>query len=235
MAKSYRIYKASEFAKLELDIPWLVEGLVPAYGISLIYADPKIGKSIISAQLMHSLANGVPWLGFKVPKKVNVIYLQADEPIPEWSHQLRDTLKSVQQGWDTAALPPGALIDPLLVAELKEDLKAYQFVVFDALVSLFAYPEIKSATVAGHLLQQIRNLHPGPSWVIHHKVKGQQGVPRSTNTAAAGSFALGAGVSMLYDLSPRQLIALGRVVSAKVNLKRTPEGLWVADDTLMLS
>lgn len=234
MDKRYKIYKASEFAKLELEIPWLVEGLVPAYGISMIYADPKIGKSIISAQLMHSLANGVPFLGFKVPNKVKVLYLQADEPIPEWSHQLRETLKTVQEGWDTAALPPGALQDPSIVSELKADLTAYQFVVFDALVSLFNYPDIKSASIAGHLLQQIRNLYSGPSWVIHHKVKGQQGIPRSTNTSAAGSFALGAGVSMLYDLSPRQLIALGRVVHAKVNLKRDINGLWVEDTTLHL-
>ena len=230
---SITVFTSREFSKLRLEIPWLVEKLVPAYGINMIYADSKIGKSVLTSQLCHALANGQPFFEFKVTKKWKVLYIQADEPMPEWAEQLTK-LGISDDEWCTVHLAPGALTQPGIVENLKLACKEYEFVVFDALISLFGYPDIKSATVMGHLLTQLRSIHTGPSWIIHHKLKGQSGVPRSSNTSAAGSFALSAGVSTLFDLSARQLTVLGRVVSAKLDLKRADNGLWLPDTKLML-
>jgi RecA-family ATPase len=230
---SVTVFTSREFSNLRLAIPWLVEKLVPAYGINMIYADPKIGKSILTTQLCNALANGQPFLEFKVTKKWKVIYIQADEPAPEWSEQLK-VLGISDDEWCTVHLAPGGLTQPATVESLKLACKEYEFVVYDSLVSLFGYPDIKSSTVMGHLLSQLRAIHNGPAWIIHHKLKGQSGVPRSAHTSAAGSFALSAGVSTLFDLSARQLNVLGRVVAAKIELKRASNGLWLPDTKMML-
>lgn len=44
-------------------IIWLVEGLLPAVGTSIIGAPPKTGKSILARQLCASVHNGDPFLG----------------------------------------------------------------------------------------------------------------------------------------------------------------------------
>lgn len=230
---SITLFTSREFSKLRLEIPWLVEKLVPAYGINMIYADPKVGKSILTAQLCHALANAQDFLDHKITKKWKALYLQADEPAPEWAEQLA-RLGISDDEWCTVHLAIGALTNAITMENLKSVCKEYEFVVFDSLISMFGYPDIKSSTVMGQLLGQIRAIHKGPSWVIHHKLKGQPGVPRSANIAAAGSFALSAGVSTLFDLSPRCLNVLGRVVAAKIELKRAANGLWLPDARMTL-
>jgi len=55
---------------------WLIEGLLPMYGRMLLVGDAKMGKSILALQLAFCLASGKDFLGFHVPKPVNVVYLQ---------------------------------------------------------------------------------------------------------------------------------------------------------------
>jgi len=225
-----KVITAKQFSELNVKVPWAVDKLVPAYGISLIFADPKVGKSIMSVQLAHSLATGTAFLDHAVMphsperKEWRVLYAQADLPAMEWAHQLK-SLNRVE-GWDTVILDPGALQQPQIVRELQAAAKAYDFLILDALLSLFAYPDINSNKVMGHALTVIRSLFAGPIWLIHHKRKTQAGIPDRSQQSIIGGVALGAGVSTLYDLSPRQLKILGRVISADLQLKRTESGLW---------
>ena len=136
-----QVINAAEFARKVIEVAWLVDRLVPAYGISIIYADPKIGKSIMSLQLAHALANGRPFLDRSVPKRFRVCYLQADEPPQEWAHQLQDISQKagyeIGEGWDTIPAPPGCLADPAMFEELKRLLQPYECVILEALVSFF--------------------------------------------------------------------------------------------------
>ena len=214
-----------------MKVSWAIQNLVPAYGISIIFADPKVGKSIMSVQLAHSLSTGKSFLGHAVvapsdTKKLwRVLYVQADLPAQEWAHQLK-SLGLATAEWDTGMLDPGALNDPKSVRQLQEQLKQYDFVILDALLSLFGYPDINSNKVMGHVLGIIRSLFAGPIWLIHHKRKTQAGIPDRTQQSIIGGVALGAGVSTLYDLSPRQMKVLGRVISADLQLKRNQNGTW---------
>lgn len=221
-----------DFIKRKIETPWLIRGLVPNYGISLIYADPKIGKSIFSAQLAHSLGTGKPFLENRevIGGPYRVLYLQTDLAEAEWLHQL-ETL-GVSEGWDTLVLGAGDIVNPqwrdAIQRDLKERLKKYDFVIMDALTSLFNFPEITKPHQAGKLLKTLHDLYDPdkPLWVIHHKRKGSSGVPDTPNQAAAGSFALAAGVSTLYDLKRGGLTVMGRVVRADLELDRTTNGLW---------
>jgi RecA-family ATPase len=224
-----KIYSANEFASREVAVEWAVEGLVPAHGINLLYADPKVGKSILSVQLAHALGTGTPLLEHAVHKTWRVLYIQADEPESEWIKQLK--MLNINTAWDTVWLPkwPSPMFHPPTYTELQKVVKEYDFVIADSIFSLFGFPEIKTPAQAGLIIQKFEQLTTAPLWVIHHKRKSSPGIPDQSTNSAAGSFALTGAASTLYDLGKSKLEARGRVVAETVHMKRARNGLWILD------
>jgi hypothetical protein len=69
--------------------PCLVEpGLLPAQGILFVGGEPKVGKSLLVANLALSLAAGVEGLGFPVPSPRRVLVCQFELPIPQFVNRL---------------------------------------------------------------------------------------------------------------------------------------------------
>ena len=65
--------------------PCLVEpGLLPAQGILFVGGEPKVGKSLLVANLALSLAAGSDRLGFPVPTPRRVLVCQFELPIPQF-------------------------------------------------------------------------------------------------------------------------------------------------------
>lgn len=225
-----KVYQASEFADRTVEIEWAVEGLVPAHGMNLLFADPKVGKSIFSVQLAHALGTSTPLLGFDVGRKWRVLYVQVDEPENEWIKQLK--MLDINQGWDTVWSPkwPPLMLHPPSYVELQKICKNYDFVIVDSILSLFGFPELTTPQQAGLVIQRLEKLFTGPLWVIHHKRKAAAGVPDRSTNSAAGNFAITGAVSTLYDLSTNKLQVRGRVVSAELHMKRTNNGLWRVDE-----
>ncbi len=62
----------------EESVRWLVEGRLPAGGLSLLAGKPKAGKSTLARCLALAVARGEPWLGFKATHGT-VIYLALEE------------------------------------------------------------------------------------------------------------------------------------------------------------
>src|SRR5262252_2531751 len=64
-------------------MPSLVEpGLLPAQGILFLGGEPKLGKSLLVANLALSLAAGVDRLGFPIPSPRRVLICQFELPLP---------------------------------------------------------------------------------------------------------------------------------------------------------
>ena len=61
-------WKASELVLEDIDIEWLVDGLIPVGGRVLVAAQWKTGKSLFGAQLTLCLASGSPFLKYSIPK-----------------------------------------------------------------------------------------------------------------------------------------------------------------------
>lgn len=60
-------------------IPWLIEGIMPAASLSIIAAEGGVGKSTLIAQMCLVMAAGKEeFFGFKIPKAVRCLYLQAE-------------------------------------------------------------------------------------------------------------------------------------------------------------
>jgi AAA domain len=69
--------------------PCLVEpGLLPAQGILFVGGEPKVGKSLLVANLALSLASGTDRLGFPVPAPRRVLVCQFELPIPQFVSRL---------------------------------------------------------------------------------------------------------------------------------------------------
>jgi len=69
--------------------PCLVEpGLLPVQGILFVGGEPKVGKSLLVANLALSLAAGSDRLGFPVPATRRVLVCQFELPIPQFVSRL---------------------------------------------------------------------------------------------------------------------------------------------------
>jgi hypothetical protein len=67
----------------------LVEpGLLPPQGICFIGGEPKIGKSLLVANLALSLAAGADRMGFPIPAPRRVLMCQFELPVPMFAHRL---------------------------------------------------------------------------------------------------------------------------------------------------
>jgi hypothetical protein len=69
--------------------PCLVEpGLLPAQGILFVGGEPKVGKSLLVANLALALAAGSDRLGFPVPAARRVLVCQFELPVPQFVSRL---------------------------------------------------------------------------------------------------------------------------------------------------
>jgi hypothetical protein len=69
--------------------PCLVEpGLLPAQGILFVGGEPKVGKSLLVANLALSLAAGAEGMGFPIPAPRRVLVCQFELPIPQFVNRL---------------------------------------------------------------------------------------------------------------------------------------------------
>ena len=70
-------------------MPALVEpGLLPAQGILFLGGEPKLGKSLLVANLALSLAAGADRLGFPIPSARRVLICQFELPLPQFVSRL---------------------------------------------------------------------------------------------------------------------------------------------------
>ena len=68
---------------------WLVEGILPAGGMSVMSAKPKVGKSTVARQLALAIATGKPFLG-RETQPGEVIYFALEEKRQEVTNHFRD-------------------------------------------------------------------------------------------------------------------------------------------------
>ena len=69
--------------------PCLVEpGLLPPQGILFVGGEPKVGKSLLIANLALCLAAGVDRIGFPIPAQRRVLICQFELPVPQFVNRL---------------------------------------------------------------------------------------------------------------------------------------------------
>src|SRR5438445_8151390 len=67
---------------------WIEPGLLPPQGILFVGGEPKVGKSLLVANLALSLAAGVDRLGFSISARRRVLICQFELPVPQFVSRL---------------------------------------------------------------------------------------------------------------------------------------------------
>ena len=76
--------------------PCLVEpGLLPPQGILFVGGEPKVGKSLLVANLALSLASGSHRTGFSIPAPRRVLVCQFELPVPQFVDRLATMRKAI--------------------------------------------------------------------------------------------------------------------------------------------
>jgi CHC2 zinc finger/AAA domain len=189
-----------EFAKLSVsDDGWLVENLIRKGAVTLLAADPKVGKSLLHYDLSFCLANGLPdWCGFKINQQAKVLIIQTDESLKDAQDRVIKRGLNECQGEIVTSNSNNLNVNAL---KKKIENDNIDFVVVDSLISntmgggctmndiefgsfMYKIKDVASETGASILL-------------IHHYNKSNQ---KNTMNKLAGGFFIGGSVSCALGL-----------------------------------
>src|SRR5688572_3579853 len=85
--------------------PCLVEpGLLPPQGILFVGGEPKVGKSLLVANLALSLAAGMDRIGFSIPAPRRVLICQFELPVPQFVSRLAHMRRALGSAADQQLL-----------------------------------------------------------------------------------------------------------------------------------
>ena len=161
--------------------PALVEpGLLPAQGLLFVGGEPKIGKSLLVANLALCLAAGVERLGFAIPNARRVLVCQFELPLPQFVSRLSLMRRSLGPTADQRLLVDTRACGHLLntpsgfahfLAAARE--AAAEVIVLDPLYSAHDQDENDTRAMAAlcQALLRLRDASGAAVCVIHHARK----------------------------------------------------------------
>lgn len=80
---------------------WIEPGLLPSSGILFVGGEPKVGKSILAANLALALASGSSRAGFQIPARRRVLICQFELPISQFAARLAPMRKPIGDAADS--------------------------------------------------------------------------------------------------------------------------------------
>lgn len=191
--------------------PALIEpGLLPSSGILFVGGEPKVGKSILVANLALALASGRSRAGFEVPTAKRVLICQFELPVSQFAARLAPMRKPVGEAADSNLLIDTAATGHLLSASrgVEHFLRAAgtakaDVIVLDPLYSTHDQDENDTRAMAA-LCQTLLRLRDasGAALIVVHHIKKSAG-RHEIGSAFRGSSALHAvGDSYLLLVRP---------------------------------
>ncbi|MDA8086634.1 MAG: AAA family ATPase [Nitrospiraceae bacterium] len=181
----------------EENVTWLVDGLLPTGGFSIMAAKPKVGKSTVARDLSFSIARGKSFLGRDVAQGP-VIYLALEEKRSEVRRHFKDMGASGEEPiFIYSGRVPSDAIEQITAAvrEIKPVLVVIDPLFrFTRVKDTSAYAEITAALEPLLLLSRESGTHV---LCIHHSSKGN----RQGGDSLLGSTAIFGSVDTLILLN----------------------------------
>ena len=196
---------------------WIEPGLLPPQGILFVGGEPKVGKSLLVANLALALAAGQDHAGFTVPAARRVLICQFELPVPQFVSRLATMRRSLGAAADQNLLVDTRAAGHLLSAPqglnhfliAARDASA-EVIVLDPLYSTHDQDENDTRSMAAlcQSLLRLRDASKAALIVVHHVRKsiGRDEIGR----AFRGSSALHA-VGDSYLLLARPSVNLAAV------------------------
>jgi AAA domain len=158
--------------------PSLVEpGLLPAQGIWFVGGEPKVGKSLLVANLALALAAGSNRIGFPIPAPRRVLVCQFELPLPQFVNRLLVMRRNLGPAADHHLLVDTRATGHLLSAPqglnhfvVAARAAAAEVIVFDPLYSTHDQDENDTRAMAAlcQALLRLRDATHAALIVVHH-------------------------------------------------------------------
>lgn len=225
--------------------PSLVEpGLLPAQGIWFVGGEPKVGKSLLVANLALALAAGSNRIGFPVPVPRRVLVCQFELPLPQFVNRLLSMRRALGSAADHRLLIDTRASGHLLSAPqglnhfvVAAKAAAAEVIVLDPLYSTHDQDENDTRAMAAlcQALLRLRDATRAALIVVHHVRKSI--TREEIGSAFRGSSALHAvgDTYMLLTRPSPQLPTLELRFQFRYSppqpprlLKLDPQSLWFA-------
>jgi|SRR5215472_4427664 len=162
-------------------VPCLVEpGLLPAQGILFVGGEPKVGKSLLVANLALSLAAGSQRLGFPISTARRVLICQFELPLPQFVSRLTVMRRALGTAADHRLLVDTRAAGHLLSAPqglehflLAAKAAAAEVIVLDPLYSMHDQDENDTRAMAAlcQSLLRLRDVSRAALVLVHHTRK----------------------------------------------------------------
>ena len=156
---------------------WIEPGLLPAQGILFVGGEPKVGKSLLVANLALALASGKDRAGFRIPAARRVLVCQFELPTPQFVQRLASMRRAVGSAADQNLLVDTRAGGNLLSAPqgLNHFLNAArqasaEVIVLDPLYSTHDQDENDTRSMAAlcQSLLRLRDASKAALIVVHH-------------------------------------------------------------------
>lgn len=235
------ILTGKEYLALPRDInTWLIEPLLPAGGVGIVYGDPKVGKSFAVLQLALALNSGTDWMGFPL-RAARSVYIQLDTPRSLWAERLEKLLAAGFQGIEELLLADRETLNTwpfdILRPDHQDILKTYltplkpDLVIIDTLRESHSAEENDSTAMKEVISSLVSATHPAALLLIHHSKKPQpdregQITPDLINDLRGGYVA--GAMDAILKFSKRGLHYVGRATEqGTVQAERDGDlGFW---------
>jgi predicted ATP-dependent serine protease len=222
MPHNMRVVKLADFADEDEHIDWLVDGLLPAEGWTVLFGDEGVGKTRFSLQLLDAINDGKDFMGMATLRRRG-LFVQADSSTAEWREIVR-SITPRNRGYGIVDVPAHCFDDPLAVEYIRKVVEHVKpgFAVLDSLYQLTS-DDINSPKISLKLNMMRACLGGIPFMLLCHP-------PQDGKARAAGSKAISAAASYVWQLTETQLrIMKGRLTAkGSIAITRDEKGRWVS-------
>lgn len=184
-------------------IEWLIDGVLPAGSLSMLYGPSNLGKTFVALHLAHAIASELDWLGHETSKGA-VVYVEAESQ-PDFNTRLT-AVEEYREAWlsdsDFFVVQDAPnLADEASVTAFIETLESLDerpaLVIFDTLARCMVGADENSAMSMGQVIRGLDRIKAlgCAVMVVHH--------PTKAGDTIRGSSALYAGLDVVMFLGVR--------------------------------
>ena len=216
----------------------LIPGLMPADGVTLLTAPPKVGKTMFACQAALAALEGRSFLGFPAGPAVNVLYCDIESSNDELKQRFDLLQRDARDPYalnfcrDHFQLAKDDDVDGLIEIVIAGK---YKLVVIDTLATyMLGIDENDAGAVSKplHGLRRLQHETGAALLVVAHAPKSENNGRIAAKTR--GSNAITAAASTLLVLSgngKKGKLALEQrfAASSSIALLRRPDGFWARD------
>jgi predicted ATP-dependent serine protease len=174
--QDFEIKPLSQLVSEAKPIEWIVENLIPRYGLVILAGKAGVGKSMVTLHLSHAVVNGEPLFGaFPIQNRGRVLIIDNENYPGLYLQRVRALGLNPLEGIDTLNLTEFS-IDRRQSIEWLEKVLAenkYTLVVLDSWTNLIRNTDENKAPEVGKVLSRLRKIayEHGCCFVLIHHVR----------------------------------------------------------------